>query len=75
MQRALRNLPNIRAVQKNFSTADVIQARDQVDDGTFAGPGASDNGKGLTLMDAERNILHRVFLRALIGVGYMVKRQ
>ena len=54
-QVAARDLVHIRAVQEDHAVVEVVEARQQADDGALAGAGGADDGQLLAGCDRERD--------------------
>ena len=68
-QVVLGHLADIHAVDQDRAVGDVVEARDQVDDGGLARAGRADEGRGLARLGGKADVVQRIFFRAGIAEG------
>ena len=63
-QRSNREVPDVRAVDRDGPGHRIVEARDQVDDGGLASACRADKGRDLSGLDLETNVVEDRLLRA-----------
>ncbi len=69
----LPDFPDIDTVYVDSAICHFVEARDQVDDGGFAGAGGSDKGSRLTRFGGKADVMKNILLSTRIAKVHVVK--